>query len=76
MDLQKENVRTMDLDIVKDALPLDTLGLGSVLEDSTRCPSCALSQTEVQVRVLRKPRENKWRRYAEEVARYHLMGPC
>ena len=76
MDSQRENVQTLDLDIVKDALHLETLGLGSVVEDSTRRPSCDLSQTEVQVRVLRKPRENKWRRYAEEVARYHLMGPC
>ncbi len=76
MDLQKENVQTLDLDIVTDASRRETLGCGGVAADSTLCALSDLSQTEVQVRVLRKPRENKWRRYAEEVARYHLMGPC
>ncbi len=76
MDLQKENVQTLDLDIVKDASSRETPGCGNVAEDSTPCTLSDLSQTEVQVRVLRKPRENKWRRYAEEVAMYHLMGPC
>ncbi len=69
MDLQKENVQTLDINIVKDSC-------GNAVEDSTLCRLSDLSQTEVQVRVLRKPKENKWRRYAEEVARYHLMGPC
>ncbi len=76
MDFQKENVQTLGLDIVEDASRQDTLGCGGVAGDSTLCTLSDLSQMEVQVRVLRKPRENKWRRYAEEVARYHLMGPC
>ena len=76
MASHRENLQTLDLEVRKDDSHLGTIGCGNVAEDSTLCPPIELSQMEIQVRVLRKPRENKWRRYAEEIARYKLMGPC
>ena len=76
MDSHRENLQTLDLEVRKDDSNLGTIGCGNVAEDSTLCPPIELSQMEIQVRVLRKPRENKWRRYAEEIARYKLMGSC
>ena len=75
MNPQSKSLQTLEAEEIGDELTnREECGNAVSVEDVLLRAINPRSQREV--RVLQKPPENKWRKYAERVAEQHLMGPC